>query len=100
MARSENRVAGRADPVSEYLTALGTGDPHVLEAVWPGKVVVFDPRAGEIRGHRQLRRFIKQNQAVFAARDLQTEVVASTSVGGRAVVEILARLRGSAGEEE
>ena len=27
-----------------------------LETVWPGEVVVHDPRAGEVRGHQQLRR--------------------------------------------
>jgi len=31
--------------------------------VWPGEVVVYDPRAGQIRGHKQLRRFVSQNQS-------------------------------------
>jgi len=94
LARRETRAAGQADPASEYFAALDTGDARTLQTVWPGQVVVFDPRAGEIRGQRQLRRFIKKNQAVFAGRRLHTEIVASTSVGGRAVVEILAHLHG------
>ncbi len=100
LARRETRAAGQADPVTEYFAALDTGDPHVLETVWPGEVVVYDPRAGEIRGQRQLRRFIKKNQAVFAGRHLRTEVVASTSVGRRAVVEVLAHLHGGDGDDE
>lgn len=63
LARSQARTAGQADPVGQYFTALTKGDAHALETVWPGEVVVYDPRAGEIRGHRELRRFVRQNQA-------------------------------------
>ena len=55
-------------------------------------MVIYDPRGGEIRGHRQVRRFVERNQAFLADRHLRTETVASTCVGGRAVVELLAHL--------
>jgi hypothetical protein len=62
--------------------------------VWPGEVVIYDPRAGEIRGHRQLRRFVRHNQSWLAEHHAHIEAVASTVVGGRAVVELLAHLDG------
>lgn len=52
LARKQTRAAGLADPVGQYFTALNKGDAHVLETAWPGEVVVYDPRAGEVRGHR------------------------------------------------
>jgi hypothetical protein len=57
LARRQTRSAGQADPVAQYFTALDKGDAHALEAVWPGEIVIYDPRAGEIRGHKQLRRY-------------------------------------------
>jgi hypothetical protein len=60
--------------------------------VWPGEVVVYDPHAGEIRGHRQMRRFVKRSQSWLAERHARTETVASTVVGDRAVLELLAYL--------
>ena len=92
LARRQTRAAGQADPVGQYFTALNKGDTHALETVWPGEVVIYDPRAGEIRGHRQLRRFVSQNQSWLAERHARIETVASTVVGGRAVVELLAHL--------
>jgi ketosteroid isomerase-like protein len=92
LVRLQTRAAGQADPVAQYLAALNKGDPHALETVWPGEVVIYDPRAGEVRGHKQLRRFVSQNQAWLAERHANTETVASTCVGGRAVVELLAHL--------
>ena len=92
LARQETRASGQADPVAQYFTALTTGDTHTLETVWPGEVVVYDPRAGEIRGHRHLRRFVRDNQSWLAERHARTETVATTSVAGRAVVELLAHL--------
>jgi hypothetical protein len=92
LARRQTRTAGRADPVGQYVTALNAGDTHALETVWPGKVVVFDPHAGEVRGHKQLRRFVRRSQALLAERRARIETVAATSVGGRAVVELLAHL--------
>lgn len=92
LARREARTAGRADPVGRYLASLTEGDSPALEAVWPGEVVVYDPRAGEVRGHRRLRRFVRENQAWLAGRHARIETTAATHVGGRAVVEVLAHL--------
>jgi ketosteroid isomerase-like protein len=96
LVRRETEAAGKADPVMQYFNALDKGDAGELERVWPGSVVIHDPRAGEIRGHRQLRQFVKQNKAVFAKRHARTEKISSTCVGGRAVVELLAHLDGDA----
>ena len=94
LSRKQTRAAGLHDPVGQYFAALNTGDTRDLETVWPGKVVVYDPRAGEVRGHRQLRRFVQRNQAWLAQRNAQTTTVAATRVGGRAVVELLVHLDG------
>jgi ketosteroid isomerase-like protein len=92
LARQQTRTAGQADPVGEYFTALNSGDADELETVWPGEVVVYDPKAGEIRGHRHLRHFVAENQTWLAQRGAHIETVASTTSGGRAVVELLAHL--------
>src|SRR4051794_39032223 len=92
LARRELRAADQADPVARYLEALSERDARSLEASWPGEVVVFDPRAGEVRGHRPLRRFIRDNHALWADRNVTTETVASTRAGRRAVVELLVHL--------
>jgi ketosteroid isomerase-like protein len=94
LARRQTRAVGQADPVAQYFTALNNGDTRVLETAWPGEVVIYDPRAGEVRGHRQLRRFVSQNESWLAERHARIETVASTSAGGRAVVELLAHLSG------
>ena len=98
LARRQTRAAGQADPVARYFTALNHGDTHVLETVWPGEVVIYDPKAGEVRGHRQLRRFVSQNHSWLAERRARIQTVAATVVGGRAVVEMLAHLAGDGGE--
>ncbi|HEY2131300.1 MAG TPA: nuclear transport factor 2 family protein [Streptosporangiaceae bacterium] len=92
LARRQRRQAGRADPVGQYLTALDHSDTHALEDVWPGQVVVYDPRAGEVRSHRELHKFIRRNVSWLAGLHARTEIVASTVVGARAVVELLAHL--------
>ena len=92
LVRRQTRAAGQADPVGQYFAALNGGDTHGLEDVWPGGVVVHDPRAGEIRGHRHLRQFVKQSRSLLAERQARVETVASTAVGDRAVVELLAHL--------
>ena len=92
LARRQNRAAGLADPVGQYFTALKNGDTHVLETAWPGEVTVYDPKAGQIHGHRRLRRFVQQNQTFLAERHARTETVAATCIRGRAVVELLVRL--------
>ena len=90
LARRQTRAAERADPVTQYFTALNQGDAHALETVWPGEVVIYDPRAGEVRGHKQVRQFISRNLSWLAGLHARTETVASTCADGRAVVELLA----------
>ena len=51
-----------------------------------------------MRGHRQLRRFVRNNQSLWAERHVRIETVASTCVGGRAVVELLAHLEDYEGQ--
>jgi limonene-1,2-epoxide hydrolase/ketosteroid isomerase-like protein len=92
LARRQTREAGRADPVVQYLAALTSDDTHAVETVWPGEVVVHDPRAGVVRGHRQLRRFVRDNHEWLTRRHVRIERVAATQVGRRAVVELLAHL--------
>ncbi len=92
LARRQTRAEGQADPVAQYLAALSQGETHALETIWPGEVVVYDPRAGEVRGHRQLRQFVHRNQSWLAKCQARIETVAATCVGGRAVVELLAHL--------
>jgi ketosteroid isomerase-like protein len=94
LVRRQTRAAGLTDPVAQYFEALNKGDTHALEDVWPGEVVIYDPRAGEIRGHRQLRRFVHQNQSWLAEHHARIETLASTVVAGRAVVELLAHVAG------
>jgi hypothetical protein len=92
LVRKQTRAASQADPVGQYFTALNDGDAHLLETAWPGHVVVYDPRAGEIRSHHQLRQFVRHNQAWLAGQQARVETVASTYHDGRAVVELLAHL--------
>lgn len=92
IARSDSQIAGRDDPVAQYLRALEEGDSRLLEEVWPGEIVIDDPRAGEVRGHTELRHFVRRNRKWLAERHAHTETVATTRVGPRAVVEVLARL--------
>jgi ketosteroid isomerase-like protein len=99
MVRRQTRTEGRADPVRQYFTALNRGDSRALEDVWPGEVVVYDPHAGEVRGHRQLRRFVRQSQSVLAKWRARVETIAASVVGDRAVVELLAHLADDAGRE-
>src|SRR4051794_31273714 len=99
LSRLQTRTAGRADPATQYVRALDRGDVGLLEDVWPGEVVVHDPRAGEVRGHKQLRQFIQDNHSWFTGRHGHTEQVASTCAGGRAVLEVMAHLRGENGRE-
>ncbi len=92
LARGQTRSVGLADPVRQYFDALETGRTHELEEIWPGEVVIYDPREGEVRGHRQLRRFVRSNQVLWAERHVRIETIASTKVDGRAVVELRAHL--------
>jgi ketosteroid isomerase-like protein len=92
LARRQTRTAGQADPVRQYFAALDKGDVQALENVWPGEVVVYDPNAGEVRGHRQLWRFVRRNRIWLGERQARIRTVAETKVGNRAVVEMLAHL--------
>jgi hypothetical protein len=93
-----NWRAGRTAPRVEltrsvpYFRALNKGDPRPLETVWPGEVLIHDPRAGEVRGHRQLRQFVKRNLSWLAGYHARIETTASMKVGRRAVVELLAHM--------
>ncbi len=92
LAREEVREDGLADPVAEFLAALRQGDPRVLETIWPGEIVIYDPRAGEVRGHKQVREFIRRNLSWLAGLHARADTVAATRSAGRAVVELLARM--------
>jgi hypothetical protein len=92
LTRKQTRAEVRADPVGQYFAALNQGNAHALETVWPGEVVIYDPRAGEVRGHKQVRQFISRNLSWLAGLHARTETVASTVASGRAVVELLARV--------
>jgi ketosteroid isomerase-like protein len=92
LVRREVRADGQAHPVAEYFAALTKGETQELETVWPGEVVIYDPRAGEIRGHKQVRRFVRENHDRWAERHAGTETVASMVADGRAVVELIVRL--------
>jgi limonene-1,2-epoxide hydrolase len=93
LARRQTHDAGLADPVAQYLRALNEGTSHDLETAWPGAVVIYDPRAGEVRGHRRLHRFVSRNNAWLAEHRVRIDTVASIRVPGRAVVELLAHLQ-------
>jgi ketosteroid isomerase-like protein len=99
LARRETQVAGQADPVKQYFTALDEGDSRVLETVWPGEVVIQDPVAGEVRGHKHLQDFVSHNRSWLTERHARIETVTSTVADGRAVVELLAHLKADDGQE-
>jgi limonene-1,2-epoxide hydrolase len=92
LARRENRAAGQADPVGQYVAALSKGDTHALETLWTGEVVVHDPLWGEVRGHKRLREFVRYSRSWLAEHRARIETVAVTCTNGRAVVELLAHL--------
>jgi limonene-1,2-epoxide hydrolase len=92
LARRETRAASKADPVAQYLAALDKSDARALERVWPGQIVVYDPRAGEVRGHKQLRDYVARNKSWLAENRARIETVAETCAGRRAVVELLAHM--------
>ncbi len=93
LARLQTRVDGLADPIEPYLAALNDGDSRDLEDVWPGEIVIHDPRVGVIRGHQQLQAFVSHNQTWMAEHHVRTDILAATSADGRAVVELLAHVR-------
>jgi SnoaL-like domain len=100
LARQQTRATAQSDPVTEYFSVLQSGSARELETIWPGEVVIYDPRAGEIRGHHRLRRFVRENQSLWAEHHALVETIASTHVGRRAVVELLVRVQDFEGREE
>lgn len=92
LTRLQTRAAGHADPVGQYVAALNKADARDLETAWPGEVVVFDPRAGEVRGRRDVRHFVSQNELWLAGMNRRTQTVASAAADGRAVVELIVNL--------
>jgi ketosteroid isomerase-like protein len=92
LARRQNRATAQSDPVGQYVAALGNGDAHALETLWPGEVVVHDPRWGEVRGRKKLREFVRYSRSWLAEHRARTETVAATCADGRAVVELLVHL--------
>ena len=98
LARRQARAEAQSDPVRQYFAALDKGDARVLESVWPGEVVVFDPRGGEVRGQEQLRQFVSGNRSWLAERGARIELVAATTVDGRSVMEMLAHMDGDRSE--
>ncbi len=94
LARRDTHAAALVDPVAQYVRALNEGTTHGLETAWAGRVIVQDPHAGTVRGHRRLHRFVEDNKAWLASRHARVETIASTRIDGRAVVELLAHLSG------
>ena len=92
LAREQTRAAGHADPVRQYLAALNDADSRDLETTWPGEMLIYDPHAGLVRGHRHVRQFVRRNLSWLASLHARTEIVASTVADGRAVVELLAHV--------
>jgi hypothetical protein len=88
LARKQTRAAGHADPVGQYIVALTGGDPHAIEDAWPERVVVFDPKAGEVRGHRELTAFVHRSRDLLAQFQAHVSEAEQTVVPGRAVVEL------------
>jgi hypothetical protein len=88
LARRETHLAGHTDPVGQYIVALTGGDPHAIEDAWPERIVVFDPRAGEVRGHRELREFVERSHRLLAQFGAHVDRGETTVVPGRAVMEL------------
>ena len=94
LARRQGRAAGQAHLVGRYLAALNSGRTQPLEDVLAyrgGRL--RPPGGGTVRGHRQLRQFVKRSKSLLAERHARTETIAATVVGNRVVVvELLAHL--------
>lgn len=92
LARAKRRAEAQADPVGQYVAALTNADSRAWEAEWPGQVVVYDPRDGEVRSRRQLRQFVRRSHHWLAERHAQVETVAATVADGRALLELMVHL--------
>jgi ketosteroid isomerase-like protein len=92
LARRARAQAAQADPVATYIRAVESGDTDNVESGESLDVVVRDPRAGRIAGHRQFKKFVKDSAAWLVERQARAEPVATTSAAGRVVVELVAHL--------
>ena len=72
LARRQTRAAGQADPVAQYIAALNNGDIHALENVWPGEMVVYDPRAAAHSVHSPRGRL--RGPAAVDVQDLSGDI--------------------------
>jgi hypothetical protein len=89
LARRQTHAAGHADPVGQYIAALTGDNPQAIEDAWPERVVVFDPRAGEVRGHHDLKDLVHRSHRLLADFQARLEPLDQTVVPGRSVVELL-----------
>lgn len=92
LARRSVRADAEEDPIGQYLAALDRGETGALEDAWPVHVTVDDPRAGHVRGHWSLRRFVHRSESWLAEHHAEVGTRASIEVDGRAVVELMVRL--------
>ena len=92
LARAKRRAAGQADPVGQYVAALTNADARAWEMEWPGQVVVYDPRDGEVRGRRHLKQFVRRSHNWLAEHHARVETIASTVADGRALLELMVHL--------
>jgi hypothetical protein len=88
-ARQAQVRSALADPVGTFIWAVQGGDLGGIEDAWPVEVVVHDPRAGRIAGHRQFKQFVKTSAAWLTERQARAEPMATTTTNGRIVVELL-----------
>jgi hypothetical protein len=98
LARREQVRSGMVDPVSQYLAALQEGSSRELEIAWPGHLVVHDPRAGAVTGHRALREFVRTNRQWLEGRGATVARRNATTQNGCSVVELLVDLTLSDGD--
>jgi ketosteroid isomerase-like protein len=92
LARLQDLDTGKADQATQYFELLTSGDTRALDSSWPGDVTIYDPKAGVVHGRRRIHQFVKMNHSWLGALHARTERVASVTVPGRAVVELLAHL--------
>ncbi|NMO51772.1 nuclear transport factor 2 family protein [Actinoplanes sp. TBRC 11911] len=92
LARQHSRQVGYSDPAGQYLSALNSGHARDLEDIWSGEVVVHDPHAGEVRGHRHLRQFMSDSRKMLERRHARVERGATIVTPGRAVLELTVHL--------
>ena len=80
LARSEQRAAGRSDPVAQYVHALNDGAAGVLEGAWPGRIEVLRPARRRHPGSPEAAQVHRTSAAWLAERQARIETIASTRV--------------------